>query len=69
MSKKYEQTSVEVDKALHTGSVMWRLFIIPLWFAICLNLGKAMAYLIWNLIMWLGVLPYLEKFFGWFVWF
>jgi len=34
-----------------------------------LNLGKAVAYLIWNLIMWLGILPYLEKFFGWFVWF
>ena len=57
------------DKALHIGGVMWRLFIIPLWFAICLNLGKATAYLIWNLIMWLGILPYLEKFFGWFVWF
>ena len=26
------------DKALHIGGVMWRLFIIPLWFAICLNL-------------------------------
>jgi len=57
------------DKALHIGGVMWRLFIIPLWFAICLNLGKAIAYLIFNLIMWLGILPYLEIFFGWFVWF
>ena len=56
------------DKTLHIGGVVWRLLIIPLWFAICLNLGKIIGFLIWKLIMFLGMLPYLEKIFGWFIW-
>jgi membrane-associated HD superfamily phosphohydrolase len=39
-------------------------------FIICvvgLNVGKWIGIGLLKLIMWLGILPYLEKFFGWFV--
>ena len=36
-------------------------------FIISLNVGRLLAYLILEFIMWLGILPYLEKFFGWFI--
>jgi len=56
------------DKALNICGVLWRLFIVPLWFALCFNSGIFAAYLMFNLIIQLGILPYLEKFFSWFVW-
>jgi len=55
---------IEKHTALRKFIVMCRFLLI---IVISLNVGKLLGYGIFKLIIWLGILPYLEKFFGWFI--
>ena len=52
---------------LQLGAVISRILFGLLILVVSLNLGKWIGIGLFKLIMWLGILPYLEKFFGWFV--
>jgi len=43
------------------------VLMIPVALFLSINLGKLAGYALFKFIMWLGILPYLEKFFGWFL--
>lgn len=47
--------------------IVTNILVYFLVFIISLNVGRLLTYLIFEFIMWLGILPYLEKFFGWFI--
>jgi hypothetical protein len=66
MSKDTDQSK---QSLIH--DVMRRFFKVVFYILLIIlsvNFGKFLGYVIFKFIMWLGVLPYLEKFFGWFVW-
>jgi len=48
-------------------SIAGQFLIGTLMVVVSINLGKLLGLWTFKLIMWLGILPYLEKFFGWFV--
>ena len=52
---------------LRLGAVISRIFFGLLIIVVSANVGKWIGIGLFKLIMWLGILPYLEKFFGWFV--
>ena len=52
---------------LWLGVVISRIFFGLFILVVSINVGKWMGMGLFKLIMWLGILPYLEKFFGWFV--
>lgn len=52
---------------LGIGGVISRIFFGLLILVVSVNVGKWIGIGFFKLIMWLGILPYLEKFFGWFV--
>ena len=52
---------------LNIGAIIGRIFFGLLILVISVNVGKWIGIGLFKLIMWLGILPYLEKFFGWFV--
>ena len=49
------------------GVVISRILFGFVMVIVGLNLGKWIGIGLFKLIMWLGILSYLEKFFGWFV--
>jgi fucose 4-O-acetylase-like acetyltransferase len=55
------------NPAFLVGAVISRIFFGLLILVVSVNLGKWIGIGLFKLIMWLGILPYLEKFFGWFV--
>ena len=52
---------------LRKGVVISRILFGFVMCVIGLNVGIWVGIGLFKLIMWLGILPYLEKFFGWFV--
>ncbi len=52
---------------LNIGAVISRIFFGLLIVIVSANVGKWIGVGLFKLIMWLGILPYLEKFFGWFI--
>jgi membrane-associated HD superfamily phosphohydrolase len=53
--------------AFGVGAVISRIFFGLLIIVVSANVVKWIGIGLFKLIMWLGILPYLEKFFGWFV--
>jgi len=49
------------------GAVIGRIFLGLIISIVSLNAAKWFAIGLFKIILWLGILPYLEKFFGWFV--
>jgi len=63
-----DKTSIENEKQPSClGAVISRIFFGLLILVVSANAGKWIGIGLFKLIMWLGILPYLEKFFGWFV--
>jgi hypothetical protein len=52
---------------MNVGAVISRILFGFIMCVVGLNIGKWIGIGLFKLIMWLGILPYLEKFFGWFV--
>jgi membrane-associated HD superfamily phosphohydrolase len=65
--KKAENVNKEQKPNLRLGAVIRRIFFGLLILVVSVNVGKWLGIGLFKLIMWLGILPYLEKFFGWFV--
>ena len=65
--KKAENLNEAQKPNLRLGAVISRIFFGLLILVVSVNLGKWIGIGLFKLIMWLGILPYLEKFFGWFV--
>jgi len=65
--KKAENLNEAQKPNLRLGAVVSRIFFGLLILVVSVNLGKWIGIGLFKLIMWLGILPYLEKFFGWFV--
>jgi membrane-associated HD superfamily phosphohydrolase len=65
------KTEKNIDESqkpnLRLGAVISRILFGLLILVVSLNVGKWIGIGLFKLIMWLGILPYLEKFFGWFV--
>ena len=55
------------NPTLRKGVVISRILFGFIMCVVGLNVGKWIGIGLFKLIMWLGILPYLEKFFGWFV--
>lgn len=55
------------NHALNKSDVISRIFFGLLILVVSVNAGKWIGIGLFKLIMWLGILPYLEKLFGWFV--
>jgi hypothetical protein len=53
--------------AFLVGAVISRIFFGLFILVLSVNVGKWLGIGLFKLIMWLGIVPYLEKFFGWFV--
>jgi membrane-associated HD superfamily phosphohydrolase len=64
---KYMKTLFEKLKALCIYAVISRILLGLFIMVVSLNVGKWLGIGLFKLIMCLGILPYLEKFFGWFV--
>jgi hypothetical protein len=62
-----EQNSNDPQKPQLNIGVISRIFFGLLIIVVSANVGKWIGIGLFKLIMWLGILPYLEKFFGWFV--
>ena len=65
--KKAENFNEAQKPHLRLGAVISRIFFGLLIIVVSANVGKWIGIGLFKLIMWLGILPYLEKFFGWFV--
>jgi len=65
--KKAENFNEAQKPNLRLGAVISRIFFGLLIIVVSANVGKWIGIGLFKLIMWLGILPYLEKFFGWFV--
>jgi membrane-associated HD superfamily phosphohydrolase len=65
--KKAENFNEAQKPNLRLGAVISRIFFGLLILVVSVNVGKWLGIGLFKLIMWLGILPYLEKFFGWFV--
>jgi hypothetical protein len=65
--KKAENFNEAQKPNLRLGVVISRIFFGLLILVVSVNVGKWIGIGLFKLIMWLGILPYLEKFFGWFV--
>lgn len=65
--KKAENFNEVQKPNLRLGAVISRIFFGLLILVVSVNVGKWIGIGVFKLIMWLGILPYLEKFFGWFV--
>ena len=65
--KKAENINEAQKPNLRLGAVISRIFFGLLILVVSVNVGKWLGIGLFKLIMWLGILPYLEKFFGWFV--
>jgi membrane-associated HD superfamily phosphohydrolase len=65
--KKAENFNEAQKTTLRLGAVISRIFFGLLIIVVSANVGKWIGIGLFKLIMWLGILPYLEKFFGWFV--
>lgn len=65
---KKEENFNEAQKAnLRLGAIISRIFFGLLILVVSVNVGKLIGIGLFKLIMWLGILTYLENFFGWFV--
>ena len=65
--KKAENFNEAQKPNLRLGAVISRILFGLLILVVSVNVGKWIGIGLFKLIMWLGILPYLEKFFGWFV--
>jgi fucose 4-O-acetylase-like acetyltransferase len=65
--KKAENFNEAQKPNLRLGAVISRIFFGLLILVVSVNVGKWIGIGLFKIIMWLGILPYLEKFFGWFV--
>ena len=65
--KKAENLNEAQKPNLRLGAVISRIFLGLSILVISINVGKLIGIGLGKLIMWLGIFPYLEKFFGWFV--
>ena len=65
--KKAENLNEAQKPNLRLGGVISRILFGLLILVVSANLGKWIGIGLFKLIMWLGILPYLEKFFGWLV--
>jgi len=65
--KKAENFNEAQKPNLRLGVVISRIFFGLLIIVLSANVGKWIGIGLFKLTMWLGILPYLEKFFGWFV--
>jgi len=70
-NKDYSKINIDREaraKALHIGGVVVRFFKWVAIIIISLNMGAFLGKMTFKLILWTGLLPYLEKFFSWIVW-
>jgi fucose 4-O-acetylase-like acetyltransferase len=65
--KKAENFNEAQKPNLRLGVFISRIFFGLLILVVSVNVGKWIGIGLFKLIMWLGILPYLEKFFRWFV--
>ena len=62
-----EQKTTTETRNCRLYDVVCRILFGLLMVIVSLNVGKWIAIGLFKLIMWMGILPYLEKFFGWFI--
>jgi hypothetical protein len=70
VTEAQQSTEAEVStSSSHNAkpNVVRRLLFILACMIVGLNLGKLLGFALFKLILWLGILPALEKFFSWFV--
>lgn len=65
--KKAENFNEAQKPNLRLGAVISRILLGLLIVVVSANVGKWIGLGLFKLIIWLEIFPYLEKFFGWFV--
>lgn len=67
MKLENKNSNEPLKPLLKIGAVRSRILLGFIMCLVGVNVGKWLGIGLAKLIMWLGILPYIEKFFGWFV--